>query len=131
MYQNLENIKDITPLKSTIFVFNRRYNPMEFYADLIDMNAYFVVRLINYFYKKEKSKVKSNDGEIKLNFKGQRIKRFKNEELKEKFSDETKLTLRLTTIKLENRETEYLLSNIPKNIIIWKIYRYLLPRMEN
>lgn len=117
MYQNLENVKDITPLESTIFVFDRGYNSMEFYANLIDMNTYFVVRLINKFYKKEKSKVKSNDGEIKLNLKGQRIKRFKNEELKEKFSDETELTLRLTTIKLENGETEHLLSNIPKNIM--------------
>ena len=117
MQQNLSNIENmITPHKS-IFIFDRNYNAMELYARIIEMNAYFVVRLKDDFYKKERSKITSNDSPIQLELTPSRLKKFHNETLKEKYSKMWSINLRIVTITLKNGTKETLLTNVPQSIM--------------
>lgn len=126
MHQNLKNSEDIINPTSSILIFDRGYAAMELYAHIIEMNSYFVVRLQDNFYKKERKQVQSNDEEIKLYLTAERLKRFKDPILKEKYSKEVYLELRIVTIELEKEnektgeieiEIETLLTNLPKNIM--------------
>ena len=64
MHQNLSNIENIIIPEKSIFTFDRNYNAMELYARIIEMNSYFIVRLKDTSYKKERSKITSNDSPI-------------------------------------------------------------------
>lgn len=126
MHQNLNNIENmLNPLKS-IFIFDRGYAAMELYAHINEINSYFVVRLQDEYYKNERKQVQTNDEEIKLYLTGKRLKKFHNPELKEKYSNESYIKLRIVTIELEKEnektgeleiEIEQLLTNLPENIM--------------
>ena len=117
MQQNLSNVENmITPEKS-IFIYDRNYNAMELYARIIEMNSYFVVRLKDGFYKKERSKITSNDSPIQLELTPSRLKKFHDEYLKEKYSKMWSINLRIVTITLENGTEETLLTNLPQNLM--------------
>lgn len=117
MHQNLNNIKEITNLPKSIFIFDRGYVGMELYAHIIEMNSYFVSRLKEPSYKKERQQVQTNDEAIRIYLSGDRVKKFKDQKLKEKYSKIAWLELRLVTLKLENGEIETLLTNLPENIM--------------
>ena len=70
------------------------------------MNSYFVVRLKNDSYKHERKNITSIDSPIKLNLTSDRLKKFHNEELREKYSKMWSIDLRIVTItlKLEKRK---------------------------
>ena len=78
--------------------------------------------------KKERSRIKSNDSPIKLNLIGNRLKKFHNPILKEKYSKQLYLDLRIVTIELEDGTIETLLTNLPPEIMttedICQIYDY-------
>ena len=100
---------------------------MELYARLIELNTYFVVRLDD-SYKKERDRINSNDSPIKLYLTAKRLKRFHNPILKEKYSKELYLNLRIVDVELPNGEIKSLLTNIPKNVMtiddLCQIYDY-------
>ena len=103
MHQNLSNIKNMIIPEKSIFVFDRNYNAIELYARIIEKNSYFLVRLKDNVYKKKKEvKITSNDSPIKLELTSDRLKKFHNEELKEKYSQKWTIDLRIVTITLEN-----------------------------
>ena len=108
MHQNLSNIKNMIIPEKSIFVFDRNYNAIELYARIIEKNSYFLVRLKDNVYKKERSKITSNDSPIKLELTSDRLKKFHNEELKEKYSQKWTIDLRIVTITLENGTKETL-----------------------
>ena len=114
IYLNVENM--ICPEKS-VFIFDRNYNAMELYVRIIEMNSYFVVRLKDDIYKKERSKITSNDSPIQLELTSDRLKKFHNPELKEKDSQMWTINLRIVTINLENGKTETLLTNLPPELM--------------
>ena len=128
MHRNLKNIKELVNFKKSIFIFDRGYIGMELYARLIELNSYFVIRLRKDDYKKERSRIKSNDSPIKLNLIGNRLKKFHNPILKEKYSKQLYLDLRIVTIELEDGTIETLLTNLPPEIMttedICQIYDY-------
>lgn len=126
MHENLNNISDIINPRNSIFIFDRGYGAMELYAHLIEMKTYFVVRLQDEYYKKERKQLQSNDEEIKLYLTGNRLKKFRIQEFKEKYSKELYIKLRIVTMELEkeNKETGELeieivtlLTNLPQNIM--------------
>lgn len=126
MHQNLKNTEDIINPTSSILIFDRGYAALELFAHIIEMNCYFVVRLQDNFYKKERKQVQSNDEEIKLYLTGERLQKFKDPILKEKYSKKQYLKLRIVTIELEKEnentgeteiEIETLLTNLPENIM--------------
>ena len=85
---------------------------MELYADIMSINSYFIVRLKDKSYIEERYKIKENDSEIKIKLTKDRLKKFHNPLLKEKYSKEKHLNLRILTIELDNGKTETLLTNI-------------------
>ena len=85
---------------------------MELYADIMSINSYFIVKLKDKSYIDERYTIKENDTEIKIKLTKDRLKKFHNPTLKEKYNKEKHLNLRILTIKLENGKTETLLTNI-------------------
>ena len=112
IHQNLDNIQDLIIPEKSIFIFDRGYNAMELYAHIISLNSYFIVRLKDKSYIEERYKIKENDSEIKIKLTKDRLKKFHNPLLKEKYSKEKHLNLRILTIELDNGKTETLLTNI-------------------
>ena len=100
---------------------------MELYAKLIELNTYFVARLDD-SYKKERDKIDTNDSPIKIYLTAERLKRFHNPILKEKYSKELYLNLRIVDIELHNGEIKSLLTNIPNDVMtiedLCQIYDY-------
>lgn len=119
MHKNIENIQDLITPKKSIFIFDRGYNAMELYANIMSMNSYFIVRLKDRNYIDDRYKITENDTEIQLEITKDRLKKFHNKTLKEKYSKIKHLNLRILTITLENGTTESLLTNIlDKNFTI-------------
>ena len=119
MHKNIENIQDLITPEKSIFIFDRGYNAMELYANIMSMNSYFIVRLKDRNYIDERYKITENDSEIQLEITKDRLKKFHNKTLKEKYSKIKHLNLRIITITLENGTTESLLTNIlDKNFTI-------------
>ena len=114
MQQNIKNIKDIIIPEKTIFIFDRGYNAMALYAHIISINSYFIVRLKNNAYKRERKYIKSNDSPIQIDLLEKRLKKFEPS-LKEKYKKEGYLKLRIVEIQLDNETTETLLTNLPEN----------------
>ena len=108
-----------------IFLFDRNYNAMELYARLIEMNSYFIVRLKKDSYKNERSKITSDDSPINLELTPERLKKFYDPELKEKYSKMWSIGLRIVTITLNTGEKEVLLTNLPQNIMSKDDLEYL------
>lgn len=119
MHKNIENIQDLITPEKSIFIFDRGYNAMELYANIMSMNSYFIVRLKDRNYIDDRYKITENDSEIQLEITKDRLKKFHNKTLKEKYSKIKHLNLRIITITLENGTTESLLTNIlDKNFTI-------------
>ena len=119
MHKNIENIQDLITPEKSIFIFDRGYNAMELYANKMSMNSYFIVRLKDRNYIDDRYKITENDSEIQLEITKDRLKKFHNKTLKEKYSKIKHLNLRIITITLENGTTESLLTNIlDKNFTI-------------
>ena len=115
--ENLSNVENMICPEKSIFIFDRNYNAMELYARIIEMNSYFLVRLKNDFYKKERNKIRTNDSPIQLELTSDRLKKFHNSDLKEKYSKMWTIDLRIVTITLKNGKTETLLTNLPQEIM--------------
>lgn len=90
---------------------------LELIARLIDMDTYFVIRLRNKSYKYERMEIKSDDSPISIKLTDNRLKLFRDNRLKEKFSAIKELNLRIINIELESGEIESLLTNLPVEIM--------------
>ena len=90
-----ESLLEPIVLKRTRWVLRRerRSNPpdlsdnaMELYAHIMSINSYFIVRLKDKSYIEDRYKITENDAEIKLELTKERLKKFHNKDLKEKYS---------------------------------------------
>ena len=128
MHQNFKNIEKLVNFEKSIFIFDRGFVGMELYARIIELGSYFVVRLRKTDYKDERKQINSNDSPINLKLNAERLNLFNDPHLKEKYSKELWLNLRIVTIELPNGETETVLTNIPSKIMTTKdisqIYNY-------
>ena len=68
---------------------------------LININTYFVIRLKKNSYKEERKNIKTDDSPISIPLTENRLKIFKDTELKEQFLDVDELNLRIVNIELE------------------------------
>ena len=57
MLENIKNISKMMNLEKSIFIFDRGYNAIEIYCQLISLNSYFIVRLKDNTYKKERKNI--------------------------------------------------------------------------
>ena len=123
---NLKNSMDIIDLEKSIMTLDRGYVSLELMAWLNELNLYFVQRLKSNTYKAEVNQIKTCDSPINIKLNSSRLRGFKDPELKEKYSKELYLKLRLVTVELENGQKERLLTNIPPEIMttdqIYHIY---------
>ena len=112
MHQNIKNIENLINPQKTIFIFDRGYNAIELYAHIMSINSYFIVRLKDKSYLEARQRIIENDAEIEIKLNKERLERFHNPYLKEKYKEEEYLKLRVLTIKLDNGQTEFLLTNL-------------------
>ena len=75
--QNIQNIKDIIIPEKTIFIFDRGYNATALYAHIMSINSYFIVRLRDNVYKKERKYVKTNDSPIQIRLLERRLEKIR------------------------------------------------------
>jgi len=123
---NLKNSLDIIDINNSILTLDRGYVSLEIMAWLKELNLYFVQRLKTNTYKEEVNQIKTSDSPINIKLNSSRLRSFKDPELKEKYSKELYLKLRLVTVELESGQKERLLTNIPPEIMttdeIYHIY---------
>ena len=103
-------------VKSSILTLDRGYVSLEIMAWLKELNMYFVQRLKRGTYKAEVNRIDEYDSPISIKLNSGRLRAFKDPELKEKYSKELYLELRLVTVELDSDEKEQLLTNIPPDI---------------
>ena len=123
---NIKNSQKAIDFKNSIITLDRGFVSLEIMAYLINQNIFFVQRSRNNFYKEEINRIKKIDSPIKIKLNSSRLRSFKDPELKEKYSKELYLELRLVRVELESGQKEILLTNIPPEIMstedIFKIY---------
>ena len=123
---NLKNSQDIIDFEKAIMTLDRGYISLELMAWLNELNLYFVQRLKSNTYKTEVNQIKTCDSPINIKLNSSRLRSFKDPELKEKYSKELYLKLRLVTVELDSDQKERLLTNIPPEIMttdqIYHIY---------
>ena len=117
IHQNLQNVADLIVPQKSIFIFDRGYNSMELMTRIIHMNSFFVIRLRKDTYIGEREYMTSDDEILKIEIDKDRINKFKDKILKEKFKDLKYLKLRVVNIKLETGEIESLITNLPQDQI--------------
>ena len=126
IHKNMQNIENLIEPTQSIFTFDRGFVALELICRLISMNTYFVIRLRKNSYKEERQDIQTDDSPISIPLTENRLKIFKDQELKEQFQDIDELNLRIVTIELkkENSKTgeieieiETLLTNLPSEIM--------------
>ena len=126
MKSNVRNSMDIIDFENSILTMDRGYASLELMAWMRELNIKFVQRINKEFYKAEINRIKEYDSPISIKLNASRLRGFKDPKLKEKYSEETHLNLRLVTVKLKSGEIERLLTNIPPEIMstedIYQIY---------
>ena len=94
----------------------------------MELGGCFIVRIRKTDYKDERKQIKSKDSPIKLKLDGDRLSKFKDPILKEKYSKKLWLNLRIVDIELPTGEIETVLTNISSEIMtaddISQIYNY-------
>ena len=126
IHQNIQNCMNFIEPERSIFTFDRGFVSLELMCRLININTYFVIRLKKNSYKEERKNIKTDDSPISIPLTENRLKIFKDTELKEQFLDVDELNLRIVNIELEkvNEKTgeieieiETLLTNLSPNIM--------------
>ena len=126
IHQNIQNIQNLIEPEHSIFTFDRGFVALELMCRLISMNTYFVIRLRKNSYIDERNSIESDDSPISIPLTENRLKIFKDQELKEQFQNINELNLRIVTIELEKEnkktgkteiEIETLLTNLPPELM--------------
>ena len=111
-----ENIKVNETLDDykSIIIEDRNYRNLSFFYNSIKNNQKFLVRISSKNYKKETSKMESNDEIIEIGYQADRARYYKESdpELYEYLKNGNTIKLRCVKIKLETGEIEYLLTNL-------------------
>jgi len=115
-FEHIAKVSEFVDLKKAINIFDRGYASAELILQLLEKESNFIFRLKSDTYKKERSKMKTDDEWININLNANRIRNIKNEELKKKAKELDFLHLRVVNIPLENGVIETLLTNLPENL---------------
>ena len=127
---NLENIKNLIDFEKSILTLDRGFISIEMMARLIENDLFFVQRHNSQYYKDEISQIKTNDEIIKIKLNSGRLRGFKDLELKEKYSKELYLELRVVTVELKSGITERLFTNIVIQQIVGTYFSMNHPNIE-
>ena len=108
--KNIENTMKFFKGQKLCILFDRLFPSIELFHFLNKNRIKFVCRLKNIAYKEEKE-MKTNDECIDIKITPNRMQYIKDEKTKKELITMEKIRLRVSKIKLENKEEEHLISN--------------------
>ena len=119
--RQINELKNIIDLKNSIIMGDRGYDSLEMMLNIIEQNSYFIIRLKDSTFKKERENLTKQDENIWININNTRLKNAENKEIKEKYLKEGRIKLRIIEIKLEKENDEeenkeYLITNLTKEM---------------
>lgn len=117
---NIVEAGKIIDLSKTIIIFDRGYPGIEMISFLEKHKIKYIIRVQSNMYNKEKNKMSTEDEWIKLEIGYSRLQNIKDKEIKEELKKVGFIKIRMSKIKLDNGETEYILSNISQEVITTK-----------
>lgn len=115
----LENVDVLIaeyPDDSFCFLFDRGYISLELLFELDRRNVNYLFRIPSSCYKKELQSAGSVDSMIDIKVTKARLKNVEPEKQQEYLKSKTK-KVRLVQVKLDSGETEYLITNIPAEVV--------------
>ena len=115
--KNIENAGKILDLERCIIIFDRGYPGIDLIWYLEKLKIKYIFRLQTKMYEKEKSLMKKEDDWVELNVAGDRIKKITDEDIKKELRSKKTIKVRMSKVKLDTGEIEYLMSNISEDII--------------
>ena len=116
--KNIENTSKILNLKKCIIIFDRGYPGIDLIWYLEKLKIKYIFRLQTKMYEKEKNSMKREDEWIELDVTGDRLRKISDKKTKEELKSQKRLKVRMSKVILDTGEIEYLLSNIPEDIIL-------------
>lgn len=115
--RNIEEIEEILGENKEIIILDRGYPSIELFNWLEKREKKFVMRLSSNDYVKEREEMRSEDEYITIKYTNARLNKIKKTkpEIYEEIKDKDGIKLRITKIKINEKTTEYLISNLEKN----------------
>lgn len=116
---NIEEASEIIGTKKMIVMMDRGYMSLEFMRYLMEKEIRFIIRCPKGMFVKEWKEMQSDDEEVKIKHTASRMAKIKirHEESYEKIKKEKETIVRFVKIPLNTGETEYIITNIPKEKI--------------
>lgn len=114
--RNIEKMIEIIGIEKILIIFDRGYPSIEFFYWLEKRNIKFLMRLQGKDYKEEKEQMKQEDEILELKYHSSRLQSIKKKypntynEIKNKAGEK----YRFTKIEINEKTTEYLISNLTK-----------------
>ena len=114
---------------------DRGYDALELIITLLEYKSYFIIRLKESTFKRERKNLRGKDENIMANMTKGRLKNMDNQELKEKYLKKGRIPLRIIEIPLEKEdgtiEYEYLVTNLTKKMAPYKDFKELYNQRWN
>ena len=132
--QQIDELKNIIDLSNSILMGDRGYDAVEMIINILEHNSYFIIRLKDSTFKKERKNITGDDEYVWINMTKQRLKNVDNDEIREKYLEEGRIKLRIVRVPLETDEQdedddkpkeEYLITNLPKNMAPYEDFKGL------
>lgn len=112
--RNIEKMIEIIGKEKILIIFDRNYPSIEFFYWLEKRNIKFLMRLRGKDYKEEKQQMKQEDEILELKYNYSRLQSIKKKypSIYGEIKNKTGVKYRFTRIKINEKTTEYLISNL-------------------
>ena len=112
--RNIEKMIEIIGTENILIIFDRGYPSIEFFYWLEKRDIKFLMRLHGKDYKKEKQQMKQEDEILELKYYHSRLQSIKKKypSTYSEIKNKTGAQYRFTKIKINDKTTEYLISNL-------------------
>lgn len=126
----INELKNIIDLENSIIMGDRGYDSLEMMLNIIEQKSYFIIRLKDSTFKKERKYLTGDDETVCININNSRLKNIENSEIKEKYLKKGRIKLRIIRIPLEKEEDEepdeeYLITNLTKEMAPYDDFKEL------
>lgn len=123
----LENTID---LENSILMGDRGYDSLEMMLNIVEQHSYFIIRLKESTFKKERKYLTGDDETVWININNSRLKNVENSQIKEKYLKEGRIKLRIIRIPLEKEDDEepseeYLITNLTNEMAPYEDFKEL------
>ena len=111
--EHMKNLNKRIGVKKTITLYDRGYCCVELMLQHILHGSCFIIRLKSNVFKDERESMTSKDEFVNIAMNQERIGDIEDEEIQKMMKNRPYEKLRITEVKLESGEIEYLISNLP------------------